>query len=211
MGMKLVHFCWCHRAMTICQETCLTEYQRYWKLSAGFTCLLSCSIVCHGLLAFSKAHIHISKSQLYSHGAAGCHTPSCAGQSKTMGHKLLVKVFANYFIFSASGEGLCSKTCAVSQWQLHVWTPVLLHGEWTVAAVSSSSMSLFFHISCLFSKILTETITVLQMLNLHCGFWTWASPVATPQNHTCVVRPKHVAAQEHGWVTIPGVIQKIYR
>lgn len=53
---------------------------------------------------FSKAHIHISKTHLYSHGAVGCHSPSCAWQSKTMGKKLSLKIFVIYFIFSTSGE-----------------------------------------------------------------------------------------------------------
>lgn len=155
----------------LCQKTCLTGYQRYQKLSAGFTCSLNCLILFHGLLTFSKAHINISKIHLYSHGAAGCHSLSCAGQSKTMGKKLSLKIFAIYFIFSASGEALCSNTCAVSHWQLHMWTPVLLHGEWTVAICCFFIFNvLFFHISCLFRKILIFlgrfSITTLQILNL---------------------------------------------
>lgn len=112
-----------------------------WKLSDGFTCLLRCLILFHGLLTFSKAHIP-SKTHLYTHGAAGCHSPSCAGRLKTMGKKLSLKILATYFIFSASGEALCSKTCAVPHWQIHMWTPVLLHGEW--AAISPLSMHFSF-------------------------------------------------------------------
>lgn len=63
------------------------RYQRYWKLAAGFKCSVSCLILCHGLLIFSKTHIHISKTHLYSHDVAGHHSPSCAGQSETIGKK----------------------------------------------------------------------------------------------------------------------------
>lgn len=170
----------------ICLNICLMEYQRYWKLSAAFTCLLSCSIVCHRLLTCSKAHTHNNGNMcLYSNGAGGCDSPSCAGWSKTMEKESALKIFAIYSLFSASGERHCSKISAVSRWQLHRWTPVPLHGACTVAALSSSSVSNYFltSVSCLFRQILVEAISILWKLEL-----LWASE---PQ-HNLKALPKSI-------------------
>lgn len=86
------------------------KYQRSWRLSAGFTCSVSCLIICHGLLIFSKTHIHISKTHLYSHDAAETIGKKEINMQSTLFFLLQVKL-SSVYVNSCTPAGKINCSC----------------------------------------------------------------------------------------------------